>query len=76
MMVSSFQSYFYNDDIFNFNYAQAKATVGNYKEAEEVSISSIGVHVYSISYQITCKLYIQILTHNFPLMTNIQVMNC
>ena len=31
------QSYFYNDDTFNFNYAQAKAAVGNYKEAEEVS---------------------------------------
>jgi len=30
------QSYFYNDDTFNFNYAQAKAAVGNYKEAEEV----------------------------------------
>lgn len=32
----SLQSYFYNDDTFNFNYAQAKAAVGNYKEAEEV----------------------------------------
>ena len=32
------QSYFYNDDTFNFNYAQAKAAVGNYKEAEEVGI--------------------------------------
>ena len=31
------QSYFYNDDTFNFNYAQAKAAVGNFKEAEEVS---------------------------------------
>ena len=30
------QSYFYNDDNFNFNYAQAKATAGNFKEAEEV----------------------------------------
>ena len=34
----SMQSYFYNDDTFNFNYAQAKAAVGNYKEAEEVRI--------------------------------------
>ena len=33
---SVFQSYFYNDDCFNFNYAQAKAAVGNFKEAEEV----------------------------------------
>ena len=32
------QSYFYNDDTFNFNYAQAKAAVGNYKEAEEVRL--------------------------------------
>ena len=31
-----FQGYFYNDDTFNFNYAQAKAALGNYKEAEEV----------------------------------------
>lgn len=30
------QGYFYNDDTFNFNYAQAKAALGNYKEAEEV----------------------------------------
>uniref|UniRef100_A0AAQ5Y354 Intraflagellar transport protein 56 n=1 Tax=Amphiprion ocellaris TaxID=80972 RepID=A0AAQ5Y354_AMPOC len=28
--------YFYNDDTFNFNYAQAKAALGNYKEAEEI----------------------------------------
>lgn len=33
---SSIKSYFYNDDAFSFNYAQAKAAVGNYKEAEEV----------------------------------------
>ena len=33
-----FQSYFYNDDSFNFNYAQAKAAVGNFKEAEEVRL--------------------------------------
>ncbi|KAL0618266.1 hypothetical protein AAY473_010927 [Plecturocebus cupreus] len=29
-------SYFCNDDIFNFNYAQAKAATGNTSEAEEV----------------------------------------
>ncbi|KAF4020344.1 hypothetical protein G4228_011710 [Cervus hanglu yarkandensis] len=29
-------SYFYNDDIFNFNYAQAKAATGNTSEGEEV----------------------------------------
>uniref|UniRef100_A0AAX7TF35 Intraflagellar transport protein 56 n=1 Tax=Astatotilapia calliptera TaxID=8154 RepID=A0AAX7TF35_ASTCA len=31
-----FLGYFYNDDTFNFNYAQAKAAIGNYREAEEV----------------------------------------
>ncbi|XP_071489420.1 intraflagellar transport protein 56-like isoform X1 [Diadema antillarum] len=34
--LNSIKSYFYNDDNFNFNYAQAKATAGNYKEAEEI----------------------------------------
>ncbi|XP_064640448.1 intraflagellar transport protein 56-like isoform X2 [Lineus longissimus] len=34
--LNSVKSYFYNDDMFNFNYAQAKAAVGNFKEAEEV----------------------------------------
>ncbi|CAG2243618.1 DYF13 [Mytilus edulis] len=34
--LNSIKSYFYNDDTFNFNYAQAKAAVGNFKEAEEV----------------------------------------
>ncbi|KAF2980255.1 hypothetical protein EK904_008190 [Melospiza melodia maxima] len=30
------ESYFYNNDTFNFNYAQAKAAMGNFSEAEEV----------------------------------------
>ncbi|XP_063961217.1 intraflagellar transport protein 56-like [Lytechinus pictus] len=34
--LNSIKSYFYNDDNFNFNYAQAKAMAGNYKEAEEI----------------------------------------
>ncbi|KAM9325585.1 intraflagellar transport protein 56 isoform 2-T2 [Gastrophryne carolinensis] len=34
--LNSIKSYFCNDDSFNFNYGQAKASVGNYKEAEEV----------------------------------------
>ncbi|KAL0993062.1 hypothetical protein UPYG_G00102740 [Umbra pygmaea] len=34
--LNSVKSYFYNDDTFNFNYAQAKANVGNYREAEEI----------------------------------------
>ncbi|XP_033630957.1 intraflagellar transport protein 56-like isoform X1 [Asterias rubens] len=34
--LNSVKSYFYNDDRFNYNYAQAKATAGNFKEAEEI----------------------------------------
>ncbi|XP_051563800.1 intraflagellar transport protein 56 isoform X2 [Myxocyprinus asiaticus] len=34
--LNSVKNYFYNDDTFNFNYAQAKAAMGNYREAEEV----------------------------------------
>uniref|UniRef100_A0A8C5BQY8 Intraflagellar transport protein 56 n=1 Tax=Gadus morhua TaxID=8049 RepID=A0A8C5BQY8_GADMO len=34
--LNSVKSYFYNDDTFNFNYAQAKAALGNYRDAEEV----------------------------------------
>lgn len=37
-VVYIFQSYFYNNDTFNFNYAQAKAAMGNFSEAEEVGI--------------------------------------
>ncbi|XP_029706125.1 intraflagellar transport protein 56 isoform X1 [Takifugu rubripes] len=33
--LNSIKSYFYNDDAFNFNYAQAKAALGSYQEAEE-----------------------------------------
>ncbi|XP_030335360.1 intraflagellar transport protein 56 isoform X2 [Strigops habroptila] len=34
--LNSVKSYFYNDDTFNFNYAQAKAATGCFNEAEEV----------------------------------------
>uniref|UniRef100_A0A3P8ZWS5 Intraflagellar transport protein 56 n=1 Tax=Esox lucius TaxID=8010 RepID=A0A3P8ZWS5_ESOLU len=34
--LNSVKSYFFNDDTFNFNYAQAKANVENYREAEEI----------------------------------------
>ena len=34
--LSSIKSYFFNDDVFNFNYAQAKAATGSFQEAEEV----------------------------------------
>jgi len=33
---NSIKSYYYNDDSFNYNYGQAKAAVGNFKEAEEI----------------------------------------
>ena len=42
---NSIKSYFYNDDSFNFNYAQAKAANGNYKEAEEVRIYFSNIRV-------------------------------
>ncbi|PNF26920.1 Intraflagellar transport protein 56 [Cryptotermes secundus] len=35
LYLSSIKSYFFNDDSFNFNFAQAQAAKGNYKEAEE-----------------------------------------
>ena len=34
--LNSIKSYFYNEDSFNFNFMQAKAATGNFKEAEEV----------------------------------------
>ena len=30
------KSYYYNEDTFNYNYGQAKASVGNFKDAEEI----------------------------------------
>ena len=39
LYLSSIKSYFYNDDNFNFNYAQAKALTGKYGEAEEAFCS-------------------------------------
>uniref|UniRef100_A0A8B9QY12 Intraflagellar transport protein 56 n=1 Tax=Anas platyrhynchos TaxID=8839 RepID=A0A8B9QY12_ANAPL len=35
LYLNSVKSYFYNDDTFNFNYAQAKAAMGDFSEAEE-----------------------------------------
>ncbi|XP_064011167.1 intraflagellar transport protein 56 [Pogoniulus pusillus] len=34
--LNSVKSYFHSDDTFNFNYAQAKAAMGSFAEAEEV----------------------------------------
>lgn len=33
--LNSIKSYFYNDDTFNFNHAQAQAAVGSFKDAEQ-----------------------------------------
>lgn len=35
LYLKTIKSYFSKDDVFNFNYAQAQAAVGHYKEAEE-----------------------------------------
>lgn len=34
--LNSIRSYFVSDDVFNYNYAQAKTATGYYKEAEEL----------------------------------------
>ena len=34
LYLNSIKSYYYNDDVFNFNYGQAKAAVGNYQVTE------------------------------------------
>lgn len=34
---TSIKGFFFNDDCFNFNFAQAKAILGSYAEAEEVT---------------------------------------
>ncbi|XP_054712427.1 intraflagellar transport protein 56-like [Uloborus diversus] len=39
LYLNSIKSYFYTDDTFHFNFAQAKAATGNFKEAEEVFLS-------------------------------------
>lgn len=39
LYLSSVKTYFAQDDAFNFNYAQAKAAVGAYSEAEELLLS-------------------------------------
>lgn len=36
--LNSIRSFFSNDDIFNYNYAQAKVASGYFKEAEELLI--------------------------------------
>lgn len=38
------QGFFFNDDTFNFDFAQAKASVGQYQEAQDVISVTIIVH--------------------------------
>ena len=36
LYLNSIKTYYDKDDTYNYNYAQAKAAVGNYKDAEEI----------------------------------------
>ncbi|XP_059472220.1 intraflagellar transport protein 56 [Neocloeon triangulifer] len=60
LYLSSVKSYFYNDDSFNFNYAQAKAAVGSYKEAEEMflMIQSEKIRQDPVYASMLCRCYI------------------
>ena len=42
------QSYFYNDDAFNFTFGQTKAALGSYKEAQEVRILNLLNYYYDL----------------------------
>jgi intraflagellar transport protein 56 len=48
--LNSIRSYFVNDDVFNYNYAQAKTATGYYKEAEELLVQ---IHDPSIRSEFT-----------------------
>ena len=39
LYLSSIQSYFYNDDAFNFNYGQAKGVLGKFKESRDALLT-------------------------------------
>ncbi|KAL2309119.1 hypothetical protein Nmel_005301 [Mimus melanotis] len=58
-------SYFYNNDTFNFNYAQAKAAMGNFSEAEEVFLLIQSEKIKNIMNkkpQLAWKLYLKMET--------------
>lgn len=48
--LNSIRSYFVNDDTFNYNYAQAKAATGYFREAEELLVQ---IHDPDIRHQHT-----------------------
>lgn len=43
--LNSIRSFFVNDDTFNYNYAQAKAATGYFKEAEEILMQIHSMHI-------------------------------
>lgn len=59
------QGYFYNDDTFNFNYAQAKAALGNYKEAEEVPYFSLHLQILLTNVDNHCVALIVMFPYRF-----------
>ena len=63
LYLNSIKSYYYNDDTFNYNYGQAKASVGNYKGT---LLLFIFVWVQLISrYLISISLVLQKLKRSF-----------
>ncbi|XP_031628758.1 intraflagellar transport protein 56 [Contarinia nasturtii] len=58
--LNSIRSFFVNDDVFNYNYAQAKAATGNYKEAIDLfnQITDPFIIQQSSFSMVLCKCYI------------------
>ncbi|NXP74496.1 IFT56 protein, partial [Ramphastos sulfuratus] len=52
--LNSVKSYFHNDDTFNFNYAQAKAAMGSFAEAEEVFLLIQSEKIKNDSVYLSC----------------------
>lgn len=55
--LNTIKSFFSNDDTFNYNYAQAKAATGYYKEAEDIltQITDVSIRTESIYSVILAK---------------------
>lgn len=58
--LNTIKSFFSNDDTFNYNYAQAKAATGYYKEAEDIltQITDVSIRLESIYSVILAKCHI------------------
>ncbi|NXX49969.1 IFT56 protein, partial [Tricholaema leucomelas] len=52
--LNSVKSYFHSDDTFNFNYAQAKAAMGSFAEAEEVFLLIQSEKIKNDSVYLSC----------------------